>query len=306
VLWSLVASSLSIGFAVRSSVETSEHRSGRPREVLLGATLLLTAAAVHGSAGDGLFDFEAMDENADGLVSKEEYMAQVLHAFGEVGNDEKEVRVGMVDFVSKLFDASDISGDEFLQELEMQYGRLMFYSMTGCSRRRKDCDDEFEFGSQTASTAFEAFDANGDGEVSWEEYLHAVPGRLASCRLGAERRGEHYLPAVAARSFQKADVVQDGALGRKELHFALFLAKGGMISELVWEDMLAMDLNSDANLDSAEVAAARAQPQPGRGTVVALVAQQFGENDADGDGALDSGEMAACARDIHEWIFTDC
>jgi len=234
-------------------------------------------------------------------------MAHILDHLGPTANDPKDVRVAMLDFLSQLFDASDINGDEFLEELEVDYGKFLLHVATTCDSE-EDCGDKMNFGAETAATKLATFDTDGDGSVSRLEFGHVVVDIVSGC--GWDPDGHHMdLADTVDSSYRAADIAHDGLLDRRELQFATFMVKERLIADRILLGFENIDRNGDQRIDEKERAAAEAQYMSRadvREGIPGLLLQGLAEADTNGDGVLESEEVKELGNKIHGIAFDGC
>jgi len=278
----------------------------------LGTGTLFSAAVADtsGTTNDpaDFLGFLPMDEDGDGHVSKQEYMAHILDHLGPSENDPKGLRVAMLDFLSRLFDASDISGDEFLEESEVYYAQFLVHLARSCGSE-EDCDDKMNFGAEKAATELETFDTDGDGSVSRLEFGHVVADIVSGCGRDPDGHPMDHLADMADSSYRAADKAHDGLLDRRELHFATLMVKERLIADrilLVFENI---DWNGDQRIDENERAAAEAQYMSRadmRDGIPGLLVEGLAEADTNGDGVLEGDEIQELVNKIHIIAFDGC
>jgi Ca2+-binding EF-hand superfamily protein len=177
--------------------------------------------------GSGAKAFEAMDKDGDGEVSEEEFLA----AAEEMGVPP-ELAKEMFKDVSK--DGKPLGKDEFLEDFGADAGDV-----------KERLAEQFD----SADNAFDKFDADGNGEVSEEEFIKAA---VEDMGLSEEE---------AKKIFAKADADGSGGLSRDEFKNA-FGAGPEELREACFKNMKdpkyafhQMDKNGDGLLSKDEFAA---------------------------------------------------
>jgi len=268
------------------------------RATAMGAVVLAAGGAVETyQKGSSLQDLvDAMDTDEDGLVSMEEYMAFTQLMLDNHGVMDKTRRVQAFEFATRLFDRSDINGDEFLHDRELEYGDFISRMASKCQQRPGSCVD-LSLGEATALEQLADFDTDGDGKVCLAEFRRGMPRRMAWWEMAQDLSFEAW--EWLDNSFAKADVVKDGGLDWRELHFATLLANDIATWMLIQAVFLDADADKDGAITQEEADAPDHYVDDFGGLVRDLLREEFRGADEDADGMLSFPEVMRIASAVH-------
>lgn len=301
---------------------------GRAR---VGAKAAAAILAVAGGLGvraqeEAEVVFVALDVNADGALSREEFSAIALPGATHLEGEEQRGP-----FLRKTFGFADLDGDGALTEAEARYAHFVANIAFSPSTSR-------DRSISAAKSVVASYDRDGDGLLNEGEYRAWVVAQADGWGMDV---GSTDFASWAAGAFSSADITGDRHLMAKEVHYAMFLheqaqqimeeAICGMMARML---VLEHDADGDGRLSGEETEALvrRTAGYPGDSarervfrfffaagfedglevgaskapsadvSAVADLRALFASADIDGDGSIDIEEMAQLTQRLtHEF-----
>merc|ERR1719261_1896747 len=210
--------------------------------------------AVYDKLGSGEEAMKAMDKDGDGVISEDEFLDEMKKAgFGE--EEAKDMYKDLAGDDAKLTidDFAEATGQDKLEEMAEEAGVT---------------DEKEAMKGVPLPPTFAEADANGDGEVTKDEYIKAATDAGMS-------------PEEAEASWKEVDANGDGVATPEEIAAARDAAKDAAA------DFAAADTDGDGMLSEEEfLAAAREKGIPDDEAV-----DMFKKLDKDGDGQISGAEF---------------
>merc|ERR1719454_2416667 len=210
--------------------------------------------AVYDKLGSGEEAMKAMDKNGDGVIDEEEFLDEMKKAgFGEEEAKDMYKDLAGDDGKLTLDDFAEATGQKEMEEMAEEAGVT---------------DEKEAMKGVPLPPTFAEADANGDGEVTKDEYIKAATDAGMS-------------PEEAEASWKEVDADGDGKVTSEEIAAARDKAKDAAA------DFAAADTDGDGMLSEEEfLAAAREKGIPDDEAV-----DMFKKLDKDGDGQISGSEF---------------
>lgn len=218
------------------------------------------------------------------------------------GDELLDAKLG---FFERLFAASDVDGDKLLQPRELGYMACLsteaqkWFSVG----RELEAFKAYDFDEHAVLERHAQYDADGDGAVTWFEFVAAVRECLPEVEWdGVDLETTRWLLGI----YGIADVNGDGVLGPRELDLALCLVqdaassfKGPIGAQFLLSQMFRrLDGDHDGRISALEVW--RGKEAAPEDATMERIRRLFASADVDRDGALDRDEAASLAWRIAE------
>mmetsp|Transcript_13 Transcript_13/g.30 ORF Transcript_13/g.30 Transcript_13/m.30 type:complete len:345 (-) Transcript_13:143-1177(-) len=307
------------------------HTPHRSRRRLSAAALLWMAAPGRAREAPASTEWlEGFDQDGDGAVSREEFLAAAMPADDDLDDAVKE---RLANLYERIFAASDITGDGSLNDAEVQFADgLAVVAMNRFAHLLPPPEDSEgqeegapnprdDLGEQRAAHVFATMDLNSDGKVDVEEYMKGIHTVAREMGWGEGDLGDPALVDWSSALLARADVTGDGSLDQKEVQFASILLEDALASEsgMWYERSMASniaklwaeeyDADGDGRLAGEELEglrklATKELESEDDAPFIERFVKHFDAADADGDGAVDLAELEQLARlvvhDAHE------
>jgi len=238
--------------------------------------------------------FREMDENADGIVDREEFMLSTRDELDAAGKEDKEMRKMAFRFAGSLYDICDIDEDGVLQPLELDYCNLVYESAASTSARKGKHLAEFVMSDVAAKALLQHVDTDADGSADFDEFVAAARTDLDAWGWQDHDPHETGMNKLLDQMFGMADIDGDGVLTARELHFAGALVSGYVMHEFARTLLHDLDKNSDGRVEWDEVVESLRNSTPKSGqhkTLKEHIRDEFFQADLDGDLTLDAQEL---------------
>lgn len=247
--------------------------------------------------------FKLIDTNGDGFVDRVEYMYGARETMDDRSVKDKPYRDSIYNYMSEVYDNSDMDGDGVLSEREVLFGQYLSAAEqraagTGVAVSARGGHD---FGARDAKRGHKKADTDGDGKVDVSEFGQVWAGGYP--RSLADRAADDLedLSDAVKRLAGEADIDGDGGLTWQEFRFATFLVTSHVAQEAAKALISDLDLDGDGKIARQEliegIAMMRESKSPRLGAA-RQVRNNFFNVDFDDNGVLDKFEAFSAAKHL--------